>query len=84
MICVTFRFLSYEKNKALKVLQKEYNYKPYPYKHYESIFTRFYQGYILPQKFSDKRKVHLSTLISANQMDRDEALKQIKKYPLSK
>ena len=81
-MCHFLDFFPYDKNKALKVLQKEYDYKPYPYKHYESIFTRFYQGYILPQKFSvDKRKVHLSTLISANQMDRDEALEQIKNIP---
>ena len=57
-------YFPYNKAEALKLLQREYGYKPYPYKHYESIFTRFYQGYILPKKFGyDKRKVHLSTLI---------------------
>ena len=63
-------------------LTKHYNYKPYPYKHYESIFTRFYQGFILPEKFSvDKRRLHLSTLIVADQMDRVEALKDLEGLP---
>ena len=56
--------IPYKKNEAMKILQTKFNYKPYPYKHYESILTRFYQGFILPEKFNvDKRKVHLSTLI---------------------
>jgi len=68
----------YNKFEALKMLEKNYGYKPYPYKHYESIFTRFYQGYILPEKFNvDKRKVHLSTLIISGQLSREEAIKQM-------
>ena len=61
-----------------------YNYKQYPYKHYESVFTRFYQGYILPNKFGvDKRKLHLSTLIVNDQLSRQEALSLMEKsaYP---
>jgi N-acetyl sugar amidotransferase len=69
-------YLDYKKATALDVLTKEFGYKPYAYKHYESVFTRFYQGYILPNKFSvDKRKVHLSTLIMTGQMSREEALR---------
>ena len=68
-------FFEYHKQEALDVLQKEFGYKPYPYKHYESIFTRFYQGYILPQKFGvDKRRVHFSTLIASGQMSRESAV----------
>lgn len=68
-------FLDYRKADALAVLTRDFGYKPYAYKHYESVFTRFYQGYILPEKFGvDKRKVHLSTLILTGQMSRDEAL----------
>lgn len=77
-------YLNYDKNSALEILQNEHSYKPYPYKHYESIFTRFYQGYILPRKFGvDKRKLHLSTLIITNQLTRDNALKLLgeKPYP---
>lgn len=73
--------LKYNKFEALEILQKV-EYKPYPYKHNESIFTRFYQGYILPVKFRvDKRKHHLSTLILSGQLSKEEALKQLKEIP---
>jgi len=73
---------SYNKFEVLEILQKDYDYKPYPYKHYESIFTRFYQGFILPIKFGvDKRKHHLSTLILSGQLEKKEALKQLKEIP---
>ena len=66
----------------MKVLEKNYSYKPYPYKHYESIFTRFYQGFILPKKFGvDKRRVHFSTLIISNQIARETALKDLESEP---
>lgn len=75
-------YIDYSKQDALDVLAKTYDYKPYPYKHYESVFTRFYQGYILPRKFGvDKRKVHLSTLIMSGQMTREAALNDLKSPP---
>lgn len=75
-------YFPYNKAKALELLQKECGYKPYPYKHYESVFTRFYQGYILPRKFGyDKRRVHLSTLIVSGQMTRDDAMKLLESPP---
>lgn len=68
-------YLEFNKFKALEALQREYRYKPYPYKHYESIFTRFYQGYVLPQKFGvDKRHLHLGTLVMSGQLSREDAL----------
>ncbi len=68
-------YFDYKKDVALDVLKSEYDYIPYPYKHYESVFTRFYQGYILPKKFNvDKRRIHLSNLIITNQLTRDEAV----------
>lgn len=68
----------YNKYYVMEELQKKYNYKPYPYKHYESVFTRFYQGYILPNKFNvDKRKLHLSTLIISDQISRNDAETQL-------
>ena len=68
--------MDYSKYEAMKELEKNYGYRPYPYKHYESIFTRFYQGYILPKKFNvDKRKLHLGTLVISGQLSREEALK---------
>lgn len=69
-------YLDYNKTKALEVLQAEFGYKPYAYKHYESVFTRFYQGYLQPYKFGvDKRKPHLSSLIMTGELARDEALR---------
>lgn len=74
--------MDYNKYEALAVLARDYGYKPYPYKHYESIFTRFYQGYLLPRKFSvDKRRLHLSTLVVSGQIDRDTALQGVAGLP---
>ena len=74
--------IEYSKEKALDYLIDKYDYTPYPYKHYESIFTRFYQGYILPNKFNiDKRKIHLSTLIMTGQLTRREALMKLNESP---
>jgi N-acetyl sugar amidotransferase len=70
-------YLDYRKFDALEVLKTEFGYKPYPHKHYESVFTRFYQGYLQPYKFGvDKRKPHLSSLIMTGEMTREEALRQ--------
>ncbi len=67
-------YVDYHKPTCLAEIQDKIGYRPYPYKHYESIFTRFYQGYLLPQKFGvDKRRLHLSTLICSGQMTRAEA-----------
>lgn len=71
-------YLDYIKNDAIKILEDKCSFKKYPYKHYESVFTRFYQGYILPKKFNvDKRKLHLSNLICTDQMTREEAISLI-------
>jgi N-acetyl sugar amidotransferase len=67
-------FIEYDKQRCIDVLVREIGYRSYPYKHYESIFTRFYQGYLLPKKFGiDKRRMHLSSLICSGQMTRDHA-----------
>jgi len=74
----TLNYLQYDKADALITLERDYNYKPYPFKHYESVLTRFYQGYILPEKFGiDKRKIHLSALVLAGQLTRLEALSKL-------
>jgi hypothetical protein len=75
-------FFDYNKAESLRVLVDEIGYKPYPYKHYESVFTRFYQGYILPRKFGvDKRRLHLGTLVVSGQMTREEALAALEQIP---
>jgi N-acetyl sugar amidotransferase len=73
---------AYNKFEVLAALEAKYGYKRYPYKHYESIFTRFYQGYLLPKKFGvDKRRMHLSTLVVTGQMTREEAILQLASIP---
>lgn len=69
-------YINFNKEEAMKLIQAELGWKYYGGKHYESIYTRFYQGYILPKKFSiDKRKAHLSSLImSTGEISRNEAL----------
>jgi hypothetical protein len=75
-------YLPYNKFEAMNELEANYGYKRYPFKHYESIFTRFYQGYILPRKFNvDKRLVHLATLVVSGQMTRDDAMKGLQGIP---
>ena len=75
-------FLDYKKSEAVIRLSRDYNYVPYPYKHYESIFTRFYQGVILPKKFGvDKRKNHFSALIMDGDMSREEAIFKLSQIP---
>jgi N-acetyl sugar amidotransferase len=68
-------YVPYRKNEVMRLLQDDLGWKYYGGKHYESIYTRFFQGYILPRKFNiDKRRAHLSTLICAGQMTRDDCL----------
>lgn len=77
-------YFDYDKKQALEVLQNELGWKYYGAKHYESIYTRFYQGYILPHKFGfDKKICHFSSLIWSGQMPRQAALDDMAKsdYP---
>ena len=70
--------LEYNKGLIKKEIIAQLNWRDYGGKHHESIFTRFYQGYILPNKFHiDKRKAHLSNLIFAGQITKDEATKEL-------
>ncbi|RLF50437.1 MAG: N-acetyl sugar amidotransferase [Thermoplasmata archaeon] len=75
-------YMDYSKEKVQNLLMKELGWRPYPGKHYESIYTRFIQAYLLPKKFNiDKRKVHFSALINSGQMTREEALEKLKEPP---
>ena len=67
-------YMPYIKADALAELERTVGYKPYPRKHGESLFTKFFQNYYLPKKFGyDKRLPHLSSLIASGQMTREEA-----------
>lgn len=71
--------LPYTKQLAIETLEREYGWKAYPQKHFESRFTRFYEGYWLPTRFGyDTRRVQFSSLILTGQMTRDEALERLK------
>lgn len=75
-------YIPFEKKIALDFLEREYNWKPYPQKHFESRFTKFYEGYWLPERFGfDTRKVQFSSLILTGQMTRESALEQLKVLP---
>lgn len=74
--------MPFTKQGALELLENEYGWKPYPQKHFESVFTRFYEGYWLPTRFNfDVRRCQFSSLILTDQMDRDDALAQLEKPP---
>jgi N-acetyl sugar amidotransferase len=71
-------YIPYNKENAMQILVDKFGYQKYPQKHFESRFTRFYEGYWLPQRFGyDTRRVQYSSLILTNQMTRDEALESL-------
>jgi N-acetyl sugar amidotransferase len=71
-------FMPYDKEAALNELQMAVGYKPYPRKHGESVFTKWFQNHYLPVKFGmDKRLPHLSSLIVSGQLTRDMALTKL-------
>lgn len=72
--------INFRKLEAMKVLEDEYGWRYYGGKHYESLFTKFYQAHILPQKFNiDKRKTHLSALVRNNEISLEQARKELAK-----
>jgi N-acetyl sugar amidotransferase len=71
-------YVQYKKQEVKTIIAKELDWRDYGGKHYESTFTKFYQAYILPEKFMiDKRKAHLSTLICSGQITKEIALKEL-------
>ena len=75
-------YVPYDSKDAKELLARELGWEDYGSKHFESVFTRFYQAYILPRKFNiDKRKAHLSTLICSGQMSREDAVRELQISP---
>lgn len=71
-------YIHYEKKEVEIFLNDKFGWTKYENKHYENIFTRFYEGYYLPTKFNyDKRKCYYSNLILTGQMSREDALSQL-------
>lgn len=68
-------YVIYDKENAEKLLHDRFGWTRYKNKHYENVFTRFYEGYYLVHKFGyDTRKNVLSSQILAGMISRDEAL----------
>src|SRR5690606_18935042 len=77
-------YIPYNKNDVLTLLKDEYDWTAYPQKHFESIFTKFVEGYWLPERFGyDTRRVQFSSLIVTNQLKREDALEQLKEPALT-
>lgn len=77
-------YVDYNKAQATQTLSDELGWRAYGGKHFESVFTRFYQAYILYHKFNiDKRRAHLSTLINSGQITRADALSELETPPCS-
>jgi N-acetyl sugar amidotransferase len=77
-VVTPLNFIPYHKKDAMKLLEDEFGWQPYPQKHFESRFTKFYEGYWLYKKFGyDTRRVQYSSLILTDQMTREEALEKL-------
>lgn len=77
-IVSVLNYLDFNKEQAIHRLSTEASWKPYGGKHYESVYTRWVQGHLLPQKFGiDKRFAHVSDRIRSGQLTRQEALLEL-------
>jgi N-acetyl sugar amidotransferase len=74
IFCI-LNYVDYSRSMAMERIQKELGWRDYGGKHHESVYTRFFQSYILPRKFGyDKRRAHLSNRILAGEISREKAL----------
>lgn len=75
-------YLDYNKENVKQFLINELGWIDYGGKHFENVYTRFYQSYILYHKFGiDKRVSHLSTLINSGQITKEKASEELTKLP---
>lgn len=75
-------YLPYVKNDAMELLSQKFGWQKYARKHFESRFTKFYEGYWLPKKFGfDTRRVQYSSMILTGQMTREEAMADLAQPP---
>jgi N-acetyl sugar amidotransferase len=75
-------YVPYVKADAMNYMEERFGWQPYPQKHFESRFTRFYESYWLPRRFGyDTRKVQFSSLIVTGQMTRAAALERLAQLP---
>lgn len=84
-VVTPLNYVQYSKKEAEQTLYDAYGWLPYPQKHFESRFTKFYEGHWMPTRFGfDTRKPQFSSLIVTAQMSRDEAVERLKQpaYPM--
>ena len=75
-------FFNYDREEAIAEMTQNMGWKDYGGKHFESFFTKFYQSFILPEKFGvDKRRPHLASMICSGSISREKAL-EILKMPI--
>ena len=78
-------YIPYTKKIAQDTLAENYGWRAYPQKHFESRFTKFFEGYWLPARYGyDTRRVQFSSLIVTNQMTREEAMEKLEQPALDK
>jgi N-acetyl sugar amidotransferase len=78
-----FDFIPFDRSDVEAIITRELGWQPYGAKHFESVYTKFVQGYWLPQRFGfDKRRAHMSSLICAGQMTRQQAIKALQQPAL--
>ncbi len=78
-----FNYYEFDAKNVKRIIEKELNWLDYGGKHYESTYTKFYQGFLLIEKFGfDKRRAHLSNLICAKLISRSKALNLLKEPPI--
>jgi N-acetyl sugar amidotransferase len=83
-IIYLLNYFPYNKSEAIEFLQSELGWKPYGGKHYESNYTGWVQGVLLPQKFNiDYRRATFSSNICAGSMTRAEAMTLLEQPPLT-
>jgi hypothetical protein len=71
----------YNKEEAIQTLEREVGFRYYGGKHFESRFTKWQQLQYRPLRFGyDERRAYLSSLILAGQMEREDAIKELKDY----
>ncbi|HNW96937.1 MAG TPA: N-acetyl sugar amidotransferase [Bacteroidales bacterium] len=81
-IIYPLNYVPYNKSEAIKILENELNWQNYGGKHHESLYTKFVQSYILPEKFGiDYRLATFSTQICSGHITRDYALNELKESP---
>jgi N-acetyl sugar amidotransferase len=81
-VVMPLNYVPYVKEEAADFLVEKFGWQKYAQKHFESRFTRFYEGYWLPKKFGfDTRRVQYSSLILTEQMTRAEGLEKLTQLP---